>query len=317
MNIIDEILNRNEFVNNPPVLVDIGASGKIHSKWKKIAKYSVCIAFDADDREFGYVENAASGFKKLYVYNCIVSDIEADKIDFYLTKSPYCSSTLEPDEVALRQWSFADKFLVEKKIRLNNTTLPRVLANLKINKIDWFKTDSQGIDLRLFKSLSDEVQNKVIVAEFEPGFIDAYKSEDKLYNIVAYLSSKNFWLSDFITKGTERLTQSDLLQITHNNFLNKLIRFSHKRSAGWAEITYINSFVNNFAIRDYLLGWIFSVINKQYGFSLKLAEEGNKRFNDKIFIQMKSYSLGKIRNDLFRLKFYKSIFEKLGKYLFL
>jgi FkbM family methyltransferase len=313
MNIIDEILNRPEFVNDPPILVDIGASGKIHAKWKKIAKYSVCIAFDADDREFGFVENAASGFRKLYVYNCIVSDKESDRIDFYLTKSPFCSSTLEPDTPALSEWSFADKFIIEKKISLNNITLSKVLENLNISKIDWFKTDSQGIDLRLFKSLSNEIQNKVIVAEFEPGFIDAYKIEDKLYNIVGYMSSGNFWLSDFITKGAERFAQTDLSSITQNNLLKKLIQFSHRKSPGWAEMTYINSFKNNAPLRDYLLGWVFSVIHNQYGFSLKLAEEGKRKFDYKIFNEMKHYSLRKIKNDLFKLKFYKSIIERLSK----
>ena len=313
MNIIDEILNRHEFVNDPPVLVDIGASGEIHSKWKKIAKYSVCIAFDADDREFGYVENAGRGFRKLYIYNCIVSDKEPDKIEFYLTKSPYCSSTLMPDEAALAEWSFADKFMIDKNISLNNITLSKVLQNLNITKIDWFKTDSQGIDLRLFKSLSNEIQDKVIVAEFEPGFMDAYKTEDKLFNIVGYMSSKNFWLSDFITKGAERITQADLSIITNNKLLKKFIQFSHRKSPGWAEMTYINSFKYNVPLRDYLLGWVFSIIHQQYGFSLKLAEEGKRKFDDKIFDAMKHYSLRKIVNDLFKLKFYKSVIEKLSK----
>jgi hypothetical protein len=313
MHIFDEILSRSEFINNPPVLVDIGASGKIHSKWKKIAKYSVCIAFDADDREFGYVENAASGFKKLFIYNCIVSDKSFDKIDFYLTKSPFCSSTLEPDLKALAEWSFADKFKIEKNVSLNNITLSKVLENLKIDRIDWFKTDSQGIDLRLFSSLRSEIQDKVIVAEFEPGFIDAYKNEDKLFNIISYMSSENFWMSDFIAKGAERLTQSDLSAFTNNSLLKKLIQFSHRKSPGWAEITYINSFKNNQSIRDYLLGWIFSVIHKQYGFSLKLSKEGKFKFDNKIFDKMNHYSLQKMKNDLFKLKFYKSIFEKLSK----
>jgi hypothetical protein len=187
------------------------------------------------------------------------------------------------------------------------------LQNLNINKIDWFKTDSQGIDLRLFKSLSNEIQGKVIVAEFEPGLIDAYKTEDKLYNIVGYMSSGNFWLSDFVTKGAERLTQNDLSSITNNGLLKKLIRFSHRISPGWAEMTYINSFKNNAPIRDYLLGWVFSVIHKQYGFSLKLAEEGQNKFKDPIFNEMKLFSLRKIKKDLFKLKFYRSIIEKLGK----
>ena len=313
MHIFDEILSRPEFVKNPPVLVDIGASGKIHPKWKKIAKYSVCIAFDADDREFGYVENAASGFKKLYVYNCIVSDKSSDKIDFYLTKSPYCSSTLEPDLKALAEWSFADKFTIEKNVSLNNITLSKVLENLKIDRIDWFKTDSQGIDLRLFKSLSSGIQNSVIVVEFEPGFIDAYINEDKLFSVISYMSSENFWMSDFITKGAERLTQSDLSALTDNNFLKKLIQFSHRESPGWAEITYMNSFKNNQSIRDYLLGWVFSMIHKQYGFSLKLANKGKNIFNDEIFNRLNHLSIQKIKNDLFKLKFYKSIIEKLSK----
>jgi FkbM family methyltransferase len=313
MNIIDEILNRHEFVHNPPVLVDIGASGKIHYKWKKIAKYSICIAFDADEREFGYVESEASGFRKLFIYNCIVSDKESEKVDFYLTKSPYCSSTLAPESVALSQWSFADKFTIEKKISLNNITLSKVLENLKINNIDWFKTDSQGIDLKLFKSLSHEIQNKIIVAEFEPGFIDAYKNEDKLFDVVHYMSSGNFWLSDFVTKGSERLSRNDLSALTNNNFLKKLIQFSHRKSPGWAEITYVNSFKNESSIRDYLLGWVFSDIHKQYGFSLNLAREGKSKFTDKIFDEMISHSLRKIKYDLFKLKFYKSIIEKLSK----
>ena len=71
---------------------------------------------------------------------------------------------------------------------------------LKINKIDWFKTDSQGIDLRLFKSLNIEIQNKVIVAEFEPGIIDAYKNEDKLYRLVGYMSNQEFLVVRFYSK---------------------------------------------------------------------------------------------------------------------
>ena len=49
---IDKILSRPEFQTEPPVLVDVGASGELHARWKPFAKYAVCIAFDADDRDF-------------------------------------------------------------------------------------------------------------------------------------------------------------------------------------------------------------------------------------------------------------------------
>ena len=74
------------------MLVDIGASEQIHSKWKPIAKYSICLAFDADARDFQFIEKEQSRFKKLYVYNCIAFDKDQSKADFFLTSSPYCSS---------------------------------------------------------------------------------------------------------------------------------------------------------------------------------------------------------------------------------
>ena len=67
--LLKKIFSIEELKLNPPVLIDIGASGALHRCWKKIAKYSICIAFDADSREMKIIENAKSDFKKLYVYN--------------------------------------------------------------------------------------------------------------------------------------------------------------------------------------------------------------------------------------------------------
>src|SRR5258707_1616474 len=110
LKMIDHILQRNEFQNNPPVLVDIGASGEIHAKWRSIAKYSICLAFDADEREMSFIENKSSGFKKLITVNRIVTDRKEEEIDFFLTQSPFCSSTLEPDLDKLSIWPFQNLF---------------------------------------------------------------------------------------------------------------------------------------------------------------------------------------------------------------
>jgi len=74
MTIIDEILESNYFTDNPPVLLDIGASTAIHPKWQPLARHSICIAFDADDREIGYAATASKGYKKLHLFNSLVSD---------------------------------------------------------------------------------------------------------------------------------------------------------------------------------------------------------------------------------------------------
>ena len=93
---IAELLQREEFKNNPPVLLDIGASGSLPEIWKEIAPYCICVAFDGDERDFNYIEEKKKQFRKLIIVNKVVS-VSGKEIDFHLTKSPHCSSTLKPD----------------------------------------------------------------------------------------------------------------------------------------------------------------------------------------------------------------------------
>ncbi len=317
--ILENIFSVEELKSEPPVLIDIGASGNIHKKWKKIAKYSICVAFDADTREMEYIEKADADFKKLYVFNCIVSDQDIEKTDFHLTKSPYCSSILEPDLEKLKIWAYAEKFEVVGKEQINVKSLAKILTELKLDRIDWFKSDSQGVDLRIFKSLSESVRNKIIAAELEPGFIDSYKGEDKLSQIISSFERENFWISDITIKGSQRITKEQLNNFSGVPFMRKLAQFSHKTSPGWAEIIYLNNFEDEFSLRDYMLGWIFTIILNQYGFSHTLAEKAIAKYRDSDYAdllnEMRSYSLKKIRRDIYRLKFFPAAVEKISKML--
>ncbi len=313
--IIKKVLSLKEFREASPVLVDIGASEAIHKLWKKISKYSTCIAFDADDREIGYIEKISSDFKKLYVFNCIVSDKDSPKISFFLTNSPYCSSTLEPNLNELENWAYSDKFNVTKNIEIKAKTLFSSLEELNINRIDWFKSDSQGIDLRLFNSLPLEINKKIIVAEFEPGFINSYKGEDKLSDLIKDFESKEFWLSNAKVKGSQRITKNQLDKYFNSEISKKLGQFSHKTSPGWAELIYLNNFnKNNFSIREYLLGWIFSTILNQHGFALLLTEKLSSEYQEnyaKLVDEMKSYSIKRIKKNILTLKFLPFVFIKI------
>src|SRR5947209_1535560 len=121
--IINDILQSIYFKDKPPVLIDIGASEKINSKWEQIAFFSICLAFDADDRDFKLTEENTSSFKRLIKINRIVETENKNKQLFYLTSSPYCSSLLEPNELKLRPWYFSDLFKVEKHIELPAITI--------------------------------------------------------------------------------------------------------------------------------------------------------------------------------------------------
>ncbi|MEO5618663.1 MAG: FkbM family methyltransferase [Candidatus Eisenbacteria bacterium] len=292
MSLVREILRRPEFAADPPVLVDVGASGEIHHDWAILAPHAVCIAFEPDTRELGYVERSGSGYRKLVIYRAILSDRETESAEFFLTRSPYCSSTLRPRREQLTPWAFQALFDVTETTRLPTVTLARVLAEQGIERVDWFKTDSQGTDLRLFRSLGEELLRHVLAAQFEPGILDAYEGEDTLGEVLAFMRGHDFWLSELHLRGTQRLSARarQALPSTARAHAGRLI----KSSPGWAEATYLNTLEGSWSIRDRLLAWVIATSRRQHGFALELAMQGMDATADPMFERMRRESAGAV-----------------------
>ena len=308
---IQKILQRPEFDQHPPVLIDVGASGRLHPIWRQIAPYSICIAFDADARDFNYATDETGKYRKLYTFNCIVTDSDAAEIDFHLTAHPHCSSLLRPQSELLQEYDFAWKFEIDRKIKLKNRSLNSVLAELKLEYVDWFKTDSQGLDWRLFENLGP-CKNHVKVAEFEPGIISSYEGEDKMYTLLAGMEQNgHFWMSDFIVKGSPRIKANELNRFGKGGFWRKLHYFAHKQTPGWGEITYLNRFDNpDITLRDYLLGWVFAILCQQHGFGLLLIQKARLRFTDPVFDELETYTNQQISGRVWKLKFWHAVVLK-------
>jgi hypothetical protein len=288
-------------VANPPVLIDIGASGSLIRDWKYISKYSICIAFDADTRDMDYTIENSKEWHKLFVINKIVTDTPSHREKFFLTKSPYCSSLLKPLIDRSKNWAFHSLFEIDRVIEMNTINLLKVLEDLQISQIDWFKCDSQGTDLRLFNSLGDQLINKVLVAEFEPGFIDLYEGEDKLHSILSYMENKSFWLSDFTISGTQRINEkiiSGYLSPLQQRFISQLIKIS----PGWGNLCYLNT-INNISgsMRTYLLICLFGIIKKQWGFVLEKCLEAHNKYNADIFLTIEFYVKRRLRVSYLKL----------------
>ncbi|SFV27487.1 FkbM family methyltransferase [Thermoflavifilum thermophilum] len=312
MKIIHKALKRKEFQDKPPVLIDIGASGSIHSRWKKIAPYSICLTFDPDARDYNYFKREQKHYKQLHTLRCGVGNQDRPERTFYLTRSPYCSSFLKPSIEKLKPYSFSEKFIVEHEVKYEMRSIKSILSELNISYIDWFKSDSQGMDLQIFKSSGEEIIEKVIAAEFEPGIMDAYEGEDKLHEVLSFMEKKHFFLSELNVKGPIRIPHEYLQEITHISFLRKLIEASHKKIAGWGEMLYLNTFETDALenTRDYILGIVIAMLNHEYGFALELARKAKKEFKDDILNEFEYLSVLKIKNTILRLKFMESVWNK-------
>lgn len=291
MKIIDTILQSAYFTNTPPVLIDIGASGEINSKWKPIAPYSVCLAFDADDREFHVTEETDKHYKKLITFNRIVISDPVDRADFYLTRSPFCSSLLRPDKEKLSPWIFSSLFSVERVTSLPAITIKNALGLSNIEYIDWFKTDTQGTDLRLFTSLPSPLQSGILAAEFEPGIIDAYTGEDKLYSVMQEMHKRGFWLSSMEVKGVQRLQAGYA-----GEFGSFMARRAIRNTPGWAEVVYLQQ-PGTGGERQLLLLCVFALLEKQYGFALEITDFAQQQYSEPLFRDLKKAVLKKIKTE--------------------
>ena len=296
--IIDGIMQLDVISSKPPLLIDIGASGEIYAKWKDIAKYCFCIAFDADDRDFTAEVQEGQGYKKLYKINRIVSADAEETKTFYLTRSPHCSSTLRPDKQRLADWEFSPLFEVEREVTLPSILLNKAVESTGYDYIDWFKIDSQGTDLDIFLSLPDSIRSTILAADFEPGIIDAYVGEDKLYQVHKTIDNENMWFSSFTVKGTKRINHS------YGNISNQL-----RTSPCWAELTALKK-TGTQDLRSQLLLIVFSLIEEQWGFALEVIDKS--ALKDKILQNIKAEILNEIASaSVFKRKF-RSLLSKLG-----
>lgn len=268
--------------NIQPVLVDVGASAGTPDIWKDIARQAIYVGFDPDARDLRQL--ADSDFHQAFLVNkALTSDPQADSVHFYFTRSPYCSSTLLPDIPALSDFVYTDLFTVVGEGSVEATSLDRVLQMLDLTGIDWFKTDSQGIDLRLFNSIPDDVRARVLAVDIEPGLIHAYQGEDLFVDAHKDLTRQGFWLSWLDVRGAPRISQSTVTEmITRRGLTPAMIRNGVRKTPGWCEARYLRSLqwmqTHEMGQREYVLLWGFALVQDQPGFALDVALAYQKLF---------------------------------------
>jgi len=234
--------------------------------------------------------------------NRLVTSESAEEVDFYLTKSPHCSSSLAPNQKALEPWAFSPLFEVDHIVKLPSVDLQSALLKVDVDYIDGYKTDSQGTDLRIFNSLPKEIINKILLAEFEPGIIDAYQGEDKLHNLLAHMEKEPFWISNMEIKGSQRINNLDLKSL--NYFQQRSIESFLKMAPGWCEISYLNKMEQSeMTLREYLLAWVFASLNAENGFALFVANKGYELFGDKLLLKLQNKSMKELSSGYFHLSF--------------
>jgi FkbM family methyltransferase len=259
-----------------PVLVDIGASGGAPPIWKPIARYSTYVGFDPDLRDMR--RDTGLGYRSAIIVNkAVCPDPQAAEVTFYLTESPYCSSTLQPNADALSKYSFWKLFHTIREARVPATTLDAVLSAESLAQIDWLKIDAQGADLRLYLSIDPKIRRKMLALDTEPGLLDAYYGEDLFVDAHARIRKEGFWLSYINVMGVPRISAAVMkeLAIAMVDGMPKGKASQLRTSPGWCEARYLRTtdslLEQACTAREFVLSWIFAVMDGQYGHALEIA----------------------------------------------
>jgi len=187
------------------VVVDVGASGGLHHRWRSVCPRPFGILFEPDPRAF---EELRQGETSGLIINTALSDRKGE-IDFHVCKAQPLSSVYKPN-IELMEKYFSPKYLegfeVSKTLRIQSDTLDNQLRLHNIADVDFVKLDVQGHELAILKGAKDMLKS-IVGLEVEVGFIEVYQKQPLFFEVHEFVSHLGFQLIDFeksysLRKGT-------------------------------------------------------------------------------------------------------------------
>jgi hypothetical protein len=169
------------------VFLDLGSSAIDHfavPAWVKDRIYT--ISLDGLDIPEG------SGFGKRASIKKIVAGGEFDTVfneKYHLAGS----SLLQDDQFVVRSFGMEKFAEVKNKHNVKTVTLAEVLKELEIKRIDALKTDLEGIDFDVIKSIEPMLYD-ISFLRAELAFFPRYIGEPRFSECDRYLSQKNYML---------------------------------------------------------------------------------------------------------------------------
>lgn len=174
-------------------LVDVGASGGVHKRWKKINGSLFTLLFEPDNRSFLELSKNAKDHNS-HVFNYALSDKEG-VTKFFLCKVKQKSSCLEPNFDFLKLFHNPDRFSVVDQLECKCNTLDNILSNVSFGPVDFIKLDTQGTELDILRG-SEKTLDDVFGVEVEVEFAKLYKNQSLFFDVNHYITNKNFVLMD-------------------------------------------------------------------------------------------------------------------------
>lgn len=185
--------NKGILRDKPIYIVDVGASGGLHSRWPKIADSNFkAVLFEPDPREYDRLKQSVG--KNYIVLNSALSNLPKEH-KFNLCQQQTNSSIFLPNIELLDKYPEVERFDVVNTITIKTDTMDNQLHNAGLIEVDFIKIDTQGYDLAILEGAEKTLEN-VIGLEIEVEFLPMYKNQPLFPEVNQFVTSHGFELFD-------------------------------------------------------------------------------------------------------------------------
>lgn len=238
------------------VLSEIGSSGEQWSIFESLKPIADLLRFDPDLRDIREIIGANS--RRVVTLDRAVVNSDLDEVTFYLTKSPYCSSTLKPDFDRLKNFSYANWFEIEKTVKVPAITIDKALKKANFSRIDWIKLDTQGTELRILNSIAKDTFDRILVCDIEASLYPHYVGADTLPSMHELMLNNDFWITEMRPHWNTRISAKHLetLKQRYKGQDKKIFQYSKHKEVTTLEFCYLRTIEGakkrNYNLEDFL-----------------------------------------------------------------
>lgn len=176
-------------MNTQVRLMDIGARGGIHPRWKPFYPLLEVRAFDADADECRRLNQEHHPYRIFYM-PVALGAVNGEKRSLHITKAPGCSSLLLPNTELCSKFPFGSEMEV---VSVQSVTLSRLDTVCPDFQPDFIKVDTQGTELEILHG-AGRLLESVIGVELEVEFVHQYVGQPLFADVDAFMRSRGFSL---------------------------------------------------------------------------------------------------------------------------
>ena len=183
------------YQESPLTVLDVGARGGIHGRWRSCEKHLNAIGFEPDVDAYESLSDENSTGGNTRYLNIALSNVH-EETDFHNTRRPGCSSLLKPNVEFLSDFPAVDRFDVLSSTKVTVSTLDKVLVDAGLNDPDFIKVDTQGTALFVLQGGAETLRNSIFGVEVEAEFAEIYQGQPLFAEVDQFLRESGFALFD-------------------------------------------------------------------------------------------------------------------------